>query len=263
MAPASNEEQFKFLISCIRHSNNGKVRHNLFVPHSLQAILTAIRSTLSMSLRSAILSAKAQRKSHSHFYFISSLDPKQSRSDHDRSAKRYERLMKFHGIHQSQSGGTAAPTMRDIPVASKRKASPSGGPTKKRKLDKLAQTSEDLNADDDEGLATVKPESITSIKAEPVSVKEEDIKKEFNATDDLSDSKAYVASNSPMRFNGAVDSAMFDDFLAFGGSFNHYHDFHAASNDAISSKRSASISMKPATQNGMGLGLHESILIPD
>ncbi|PSS09170.1 hypothetical protein M430DRAFT_37226 [Amorphotheca resinae ATCC 22711] len=26
MAPASNEEQFKFLISCIRYSNNGKVR---------------------------------------------------------------------------------------------------------------------------------------------------------------------------------------------------------------------------------------------
>lgn len=25
MAPASNEEQFKFLISCIRYSNNGKV----------------------------------------------------------------------------------------------------------------------------------------------------------------------------------------------------------------------------------------------
>jgi hypothetical protein len=26
MPPASNEEQFKFLISCIRYSNNGKVR---------------------------------------------------------------------------------------------------------------------------------------------------------------------------------------------------------------------------------------------
>ena len=25
MPPASNEEQFKFLISCIRYSNNGKV----------------------------------------------------------------------------------------------------------------------------------------------------------------------------------------------------------------------------------------------
>lgn len=27
MAPASNEEQFKFLISCIRYSNNGKVSY--------------------------------------------------------------------------------------------------------------------------------------------------------------------------------------------------------------------------------------------
>ena len=226
-----------------------------------------------MSLRSAILSAKAQRKSHSHFDFIPSLHPKQSRPDHDRSAKRYERLMKFHGIHQSQSGGTAPPTMRDIPVASRRKTSPSGGPTKKRKLDKLAQTSENLNADDDEGLATMKAESTTNIKAEiePIKedhikkedIKKEDIKKEIKTTEDLSDSNACVASNDPMRFNGAVDSAMFDDFLAFGGSFDHYHGFHTASSDGISRKRSASISMRPATQNCKGLGLHESILIPD
>ena len=32
MAPASNEEQFKFLISCIRHSNNGKVGSGLSIP---------------------------------------------------------------------------------------------------------------------------------------------------------------------------------------------------------------------------------------
>ena len=31
MAPASNEEQFKFLISCIRHSNNGKVSSHLSI----------------------------------------------------------------------------------------------------------------------------------------------------------------------------------------------------------------------------------------
>ena len=30
MAPASNEEQFKFLISCIRYSNNGKVRNLVY-----------------------------------------------------------------------------------------------------------------------------------------------------------------------------------------------------------------------------------------
>jgi hypothetical protein len=30
MAPATNEEQFKFLISCIRYSNNGKVINNGF-----------------------------------------------------------------------------------------------------------------------------------------------------------------------------------------------------------------------------------------
>lgn len=33
MAPASNEEQFKFLISCIRYSNNGKVRNESDLVH--------------------------------------------------------------------------------------------------------------------------------------------------------------------------------------------------------------------------------------
>ena len=35
MAPASNEEQFKFLISCIRYSNNGKVSDPVFEPVEL------------------------------------------------------------------------------------------------------------------------------------------------------------------------------------------------------------------------------------
>jgi hypothetical protein len=41
MAPASNEEQFKFLISCIRYSNNGKVRASLFTPLQLPSLLTS------------------------------------------------------------------------------------------------------------------------------------------------------------------------------------------------------------------------------
>ena len=56
--------------------------------------------------------------------------------------------MKSHGIHQSHGC--------DIPVASRRKTFPSEGPTKKKcKPGEVAQTSENLNADEDEGLATV------------------------------------------------------------------------------------------------------------
>ena len=249
-----------------------------------------------MSLRSAILSVKAQRKSHTrHDYslfdplpVLPSLiltliylfsPPIRIRSDHDHRAKRYERLMKFHGIHQSQSGGTVAPTMRDIPVASRRKASPSEGPIKKkRKVDKLAGSTDTLNTDDDEGLTSVKTEPVPDIKAEPKSIKqeqikeeqikeeqikEEHIKEEPNATENLSDSKTCTVSNGATVFNGAVDSAMFDDFLAFGGSFNHLHGFHAESDLGVSGEGSASMSVESATQTGNGQGLHESILIAD
>ena len=238
-----------------------------------------------MSLRSAILSVKAQRKSHTrHSCLVSAppssslvplsltlllihlfSPPKESPSDDDHRAKRYERLMKFHGIHQSQSAGTTAPTMRDTPVASRRKTSPSReANNKKRKLNKLAENSQpDLNVDDDEGFGKVKTEYSTDIKAEPESIKKEDIKDEPTATEENLDPKACNTYNSAMGFDGAIDSAMFDDFLAFGGSPNHYHGSHAASDDGISKEGSASMSMKPATQNGNGEGLHESILITD
>lgn len=59
MAPASNEEQFKFLISCIRYSNNGKVRGAVLSNKELSDV--EIRLTSAKLLKSARLSAKVQR----------------------------------------------------------------------------------------------------------------------------------------------------------------------------------------------------------
>ena len=60
MAPASNEEQFKFLISCIRWSNSGKVG---FTTISTRHQTDISRLISEKSPRNAALSPKAQRKS--------------------------------------------------------------------------------------------------------------------------------------------------------------------------------------------------------
>ena len=192
-----------------------------------------------------------------------SLHSKQAKADHTRSAKRYERLMKFHGIHQSQSGGTTASTIRDIPVASPRKTSSPAGPSnKKRKLDNYAETTSNFNTDDDEGLSNVKTESTTTVKAE-------EIKEEALGQEGVSDSTDPTASTGAfqypitgaMGFDGANDSAMFDDFLAFGGSIRPDHGSQAKFDGGHSKEESASVT--PAIKNENGQGIHESILITD
>lgn len=60
MAPASNEEQFKFLISCIRWSNSGKVS---FVTISVRYRTDISRLISEKSPRNVALSPRAQRKS--------------------------------------------------------------------------------------------------------------------------------------------------------------------------------------------------------
>lgn len=151
-------------------------------------------------------------------------------------------MMKANGIHQSQSGDPTTSSIRDTPGPSpRRKASPSAGPSnKKRKLDSFNETASKINTDDDEGLSNIKAESSTTVKAE--SIKVEPIKEEPTGQEGTPDSTASAStfqypSSGAMGFDGADDSAMFDEFLAFGGS--------------------------PATGNGDGHGLHESILITD
>lgn len=95
-------------------------------------------------------------------------------ADTSHSAKRYERLMKAHGIHQSQI--STVDSIRNTPAPSRIKACATAGAGKKRKLNPFTEAS--LNTDDDEGLPKFKAEgsgakvkterSGTKVKNEPV-----------------------------------------------------------------------------------------------
>ena len=182
--------------------------------------------------------------------------------------------MKFHGIHQSQSGSTSVATVREASVASPRRKSPAppGTSNKKRKLAKYAETTSNLNTDDDEGLDNVKAESSTSVKVE--AIKAEQIKGEDAGQEGIPDSTSYTdlaASTGPVEsnsdsaysFNGVHDSAMFDDFLRFGGSPQISDETQTALSGDQAEGASASTKMTPASRGGDGHGAHESILIVD
>ena len=180
--------------------------------------------------------------------------------------------MKFHGIHQSQSGSTSVAAVREASIASPRRKSPAPAVTgsKKRKLVNYAETTSNINTDDDEGLDNVKAESSTSVKAE--AVKAEPIKGEDTGEETIPDSTSYTGlttstgastSNSAFGFDGIHDSAMFDDFLRFGGSAPANNESQTALSGDQSDGATASTSMTPATGSGDGHGVHESIVIVD
>ncbi|QSZ33719.1 hypothetical protein DSL72_005290 [Monilinia vaccinii-corymbosi] len=109
MAPASNEEQFKFLISCIRYSNNGKVDFG------------------QVAKECKIVTKGA-------------------------AAKRYERMMRSHGIAPNAASIKPAPgsstttsSSSSTPTSTPRSKSRCRGANKKRKF-----SNEDENVDDDE-----------------------------------------------------------------------------------------------------------------
>ncbi|MCJ1478300.1 hypothetical protein MMC13_006977 [Lambiella insularis] len=116
MPRLNNDDQFKFLISCIRWSNNGKID------------FTEVAKECSVVTKGA-------------------------------AAKRYERLMKAHGIHQPiSSRDTAVEPLRP-------KGGPASNSSKKRKQDQF-DTTNDVAADDDEGLVRVKTEKTCTIPKE-------------------------------------------------------------------------------------------------
>ncbi|KAI9760845.1 MAG: hypothetical protein M1835_000100 [Candelina submexicana] len=118
MPPASNEEQFKFLISCIRYSNNGKVDFG------------------EVARECGIVTKGA-------------------------AAKRYERMMKAHGI---LPGG---PPVSATSVSSTPKSSTKSTPSKKRKTKDFDDSFNEA-VDDDEGLLPVKDE------VKPLIIKDEE-----------------------------------------------------------------------------------------
>ena len=234
------------------------------------------------------MSLRARRKSYLRHCFLASLTPspspvtsslgnhcsslsfplEQTHSDRFGSAKRYERLMKFHGIHQSQSGSTSVSAVREASIASPRRKSPApaGPSSKKRKLVNYAETTSNINTDDDEGLDNVKAESSASVKAE--AVKAEPVKGEDTGEETIPDSTSYTGltastSNSAFGFDGIHDSAMFDDFLRFGGSAPANNESQIALSGDQFDGATASTSMTPATGSGDGHGMHESIVIVD
>ncbi|CAL3966871.1 unnamed protein product [Diplocarpon coronariae] len=130
MAPASNEEQFKFLISCIRYSNNGKVDFG------------------QVAKECKIVSKGA-------------------------AAKRYERMMRSHGIAPNAAAIKPAPSrMSKSERLESTPSSSSSSAHKKRKVE--GYLDENTTADDDERFGTVKPEPAVTIKEQLV-VKEEKV----------------------------------------------------------------------------------------
>ncbi|KAH8593731.1 hypothetical protein B0O99DRAFT_596225 [Bisporella sp. PMI_857] len=126
MAPASNEEQFKFLISCIRYSNNGKVDFG------------------QVAQECKIVSKGA-------------------------AAKRYERMMRAHGIGSNSTTTKPSSTSR-VPKIERRESG--CNLSKKRKTDAFAE--DNTIADDAESFSAnaVKPDPAT--EKEFLRVKEEE-----------------------------------------------------------------------------------------
>ncbi|KAH7413390.1 hypothetical protein BKA64DRAFT_741079 [Cadophora sp. MPI-SDFR-AT-0126] len=131
MAPASNEEQFKFLISCIRYSNNGKVDFS------------------QVAKECKIVSKGA-------------------------AAKRYERMMRAHGIASNASTVKSAPRSLKNERTGSTPSSTSSPTAKKRKGDHFLE--DDVATDDDEAFGTVKTEPALT-KTEQLVVKEEEERK--------------------------------------------------------------------------------------
>ncbi|KAI9835960.1 MAG: hypothetical protein M1837_003572 [Sclerophora amabilis] len=123
MAPSSNDEQFKFLISCIRNANNSKV------------------DFAEVAKECGIVSKGA-------------------------AAKRYERMMKAHGINNP---GGIATRSAPAPAGSRRDNS---GSAKKRKLDHFEDTGTHA-IDDDEGVQQIKNEVEAAGPEEPLIKSEE------------------------------------------------------------------------------------------
>lgn len=156
-------------------------------------------------------------------------------------AKRYERMMKAHGIHQSQTGSSS---IRDTPIPSPRsKGSPATGSSKKRKLDQFTDTNSNIAEDDDEGLNRIKPEPSKAVKAETV--------KEEPAAAEVSVDSASTFQHC-QGFDGTDDGSIFNDFLYFGGSTNQGDISDATFGSAYAAVESPGLSMNmtPVISNG-------------
>ncbi|KAI9860218.1 MAG: hypothetical protein M1830_006235 [Pleopsidium flavum] len=209
MAKASNEEQFKFLISCIRYSNNGKVDFG------------------EVARECGIVTKGA-------------------------AAKRYERMMKAHGIHPT------SPTVRDTPAPTKGKDSAKSLALKKRKLDQFCDPASGAT-DDDEGLAKVKDEvGAVFVKDEAATVGQEYSGGEIMQFPVLQGGCMGAGSSNGYRSD---DGNVFNDFIqsgAFGQSLvESPSTFHASRDPSLYENSLA------AQSSGSAKATDEIILIAD
>ncbi|MCJ1397950.1 hypothetical protein MMC11_001146 [Xylographa trunciseda] len=164
MPRLNNDEQFKFLISCIRYSNNGKVDFS------------------EVAKECAIVTKGA-------------------------AAKRYERMMKAHGIHQAISSRDAAvPALRC-------KDDSTCQSSKKRKHDQFNESS-NQPVDDDEGLLRAKDEVAYTVPDRTV------VKDEAQVQEDASADTDYPwLRYGPGRAGSSTgdDSNAFNEFIVSGG----------------------------------------------
>ncbi|KAF7879866.1 uncharacterized protein EAF02_008036 [Botrytis sinoallii] len=121
MAPASNEEQFKFLISCIRYSNNGKVDFG------------------QVAKECKIVTKGA-------------------------AAKRYERMMRSHGI--APNAASIKPAPGPSSTLNSNISAPTSAPRGKSTGKKRKFSNEDENADDEEDSSSGQGPSRNKVKRE-------------------------------------------------------------------------------------------------
>ncbi|KAI9763012.1 MAG: hypothetical protein M4579_000075 [Chaenotheca gracillima] len=156
---SQDNDQFKFLISCIRHANNSKV------------------DFAEVAKECGIVSKGA-------------------------AAKRYERMMKAHGINPSASNTRTTPSASSIPRAT-------SGSAKKRKMEQFVEDNNQAT-DDDEGVRKVKAEVIDD-DAEQTEVKSEDPEENGSGYNEISSQNGVA---------GSVGEGCGDDVVAYDESNN-------------------------------------------
>ena len=146
--------------------------------------------------------------------YVSHLEQSSSTRDSNSgySAKRYERMMKAHGIYQTNSTIADTPIPSTKPKTSSSATATNPASSKKRKQTQFVETN--TNTDDDEGLNKVKPEPPNK-KIKPEAVKEESTDNQASPQA-LTSAKEKTPSKYTMGLDDADDSAMFRDFLSFG-----------------------------------------------
>ncbi|KAF7936493.1 uncharacterized protein EAE97_007859 [Botrytis byssoidea] len=153
MAPASNEEQFKFLISCIRYSNNGKV----FLLHCSVLLSIYFPTTILFKL----FSKTAAQISQVDFGQVAKECKIVTKGA---AAKRYERMMRSHGIAPNAASIKPAPGPSSTPNS--RASAPTSAPRGKSTGKKRKFSHEDENADDEEDFSSGQGPSGNKVKRE-------------------------------------------------------------------------------------------------